>query len=460
MFLEGLIMSLQDVFRLRASQRRKKSIRIATAVLAASASAFIGSVVVQESASAAVTAETLWGTVAPASAVTDADTGAVELGTKFTAKVAGTVTGVRFFKASANTGTHVGNLWSATGTRIATATFAGETASGWQTVNFASPVVMTAGQSYVASYFAPKGRYSATQKFSGTPVGADLGVATGKTGYYTYGSSSKFPASSWDSAMYWVDVNFTPAATATPTAAMLTSYTGSLTVTGRIYQQRIDLGSNQLVLAQGAVLDQVLITGTRNGGQGQVRVTGSDVKIINSDIVGTASATGESMGIYGDNLNNLQISSLRMTGFTIFMWLDSGSSSSTPGSVVDGFYGSAQIDGTSHHDGITRRSGNAPLTVQNSRIALTTGSTTGAVFLQPTYGAVGHVTVTSSYLEGNGYPATVESSNDVTFSNNRFRPTEYGPVTKSGTVTALSWANNYIWANVAPSYQGTSIPTP
>ena len=39
---------------------------------------------------------------------------------------------VRFYKAAANTGSHTGSLWSATGTQLATVTFSGETASGWQ----------------------------------------------------------------------------------------------------------------------------------------------------------------------------------------------------------------------------------------------------------------------------------------------------------------------------------------
>ena len=46
---------------------------------------------------------------------------------KFRADVEGTITGIRFYKANTNTGTHVGNLWSSTGTRLATVTFTGET---------------------------------------------------------------------------------------------------------------------------------------------------------------------------------------------------------------------------------------------------------------------------------------------------------------------------------------------
>ncbi len=46
------------------------------------------------------------------------DSGAVELGVKFRSDVAGQVTGVRFYKGTGNTGTHVGNLWSSTGTLV------------------------------------------------------------------------------------------------------------------------------------------------------------------------------------------------------------------------------------------------------------------------------------------------------------------------------------------------------
>jgi hypothetical protein len=44
---------------------------------------------------------------------------AVELGVKFRSDTAGYITGIRFYKASTNTGTHVGNLWTSTGTRLA-----------------------------------------------------------------------------------------------------------------------------------------------------------------------------------------------------------------------------------------------------------------------------------------------------------------------------------------------------
>ena len=88
---------------------------------------------------------------------------------KFTASLSGQVTGVRFYKASTNTGTHVGDLWSASGQLLASATFSNESASGWQSVQFSQPVSITAGTTYVASYFAPSGHYSFTGARSTPP---------------------------------------------------------------------------------------------------------------------------------------------------------------------------------------------------------------------------------------------------------------------------------------------------
>jgi Domain of unknown function (DUF4082) len=78
-----------------------------------------------------------------------ADPNAVELGVKFRIDVAGFITGVRFYKGSANIGTHVGNLWTSAGQLLASATFVNETASGWQQVNFATPVAIAANTIYV-----------------------------------------------------------------------------------------------------------------------------------------------------------------------------------------------------------------------------------------------------------------------------------------------------------------------
>ena len=95
------------------------------------------------------------------------DSGSVVPGVKFSSTSAGKVRGVRFYKAAANKGTHAVGLWGSTGTLLAQATVSGETTSGWQEANFASPVSISASTTYVAGYLAPKGHYSAnSQGFS------------------------------------------------------------------------------------------------------------------------------------------------------------------------------------------------------------------------------------------------------------------------------------------------------
>jgi hypothetical protein len=59
-----------------------------------------------------------------------------------------------------NTGTHQGSLSTINGTRLATAVFATETVTGWQQVNFAPLVQITANKTYIASYPNNVGGYS------------------------------------------------------------------------------------------------------------------------------------------------------------------------------------------------------------------------------------------------------------------------------------------------------------
>jgi hypothetical protein len=141
--------------------------------------------------------------------VTVNDPNAVELGVKFQSSLAGTVTGIRFYKGPQNTGTHVGNLWSATGALLATAAFANETVGGWQQVNFSSPVTLTPGTTYVASYHTSSGFYSGDGGyFAGAVTSGPLTAPNGSNGVYAYGSASTFPSGSYNSTNYWVDVVF------------------------------------------------------------------------------------------------------------------------------------------------------------------------------------------------------------------------------------------------------------
>ncbi len=141
------------------------------------------------------------------------DNGAVELGVKFRASVDGFIKGVRFYKHAANTGTHVGSLWTSGGALLDQATFTSETASGWQRVDFDQPVPITANTTYIASYYAPSGHYAFTAfyfnaAFENAPLRALASGEDGGNGVFTYGPSPVFPTSTFNAANYWVDVVF------------------------------------------------------------------------------------------------------------------------------------------------------------------------------------------------------------------------------------------------------------
>lgn len=151
---------------------------------------------------------TLFSSSAVPTTVDAGDASSVELGVGFTPSVDGQVTGVRFYKSTANTGVHTGTLWSATGQVLRTGTFTGESASGWQTLTFSTPVAVTAGASYVVSYLAPNGHYSATSGFFTNGWSNGPLSATTPNGRYAYGSGGVFPTGSYGASNYWVDPVF------------------------------------------------------------------------------------------------------------------------------------------------------------------------------------------------------------------------------------------------------------
>ncbi|WP_341525543.1 DUF4082 domain-containing protein [Nostoc sp. UHCC 0302] len=185
----------------------------------------------------AATPQSIWNSSAMPTNPSTSDTNAVELGVKFRSDIAGSITGIRFYKGSGNTGTHIGNLWSSTGTQLATATFSSETASGWQQVNFTTPVAITANTVYVASYHTDVGRYAADNNFfasSGVdnpPLHALRDGESGSNGLYKYGASS-FPNSSYQSSNYWVDVVFTSSTVTDTTPPTVSSRTPASGATG------------------------------------------------------------------------------------------------------------------------------------------------------------------------------------------------------------------------------------
>jgi hypothetical protein len=158
-------------------------------------------------------ASSFWIASTTPSRLDSGDGTALTLGMRFRSDVNGVITGVRFYKAAANTGTHIGTLWSNTGTKLGSVTFANETASGWQQADFSAPIAVTANTVYVVSYYAPKGHYSLNESYfvnalDAPPLHAPADGTSGANGVYRYGSNA-FPSQTYRSSNYWVDVVFT-----------------------------------------------------------------------------------------------------------------------------------------------------------------------------------------------------------------------------------------------------------
>ena len=161
---------------------------------------------------------TLWDTTAKP-AVLDTPDDPTNLGTRFRSTVAGQVTGVRFYKSAANTGTHYASLWSGSGVLLAQTTFVNETASGWQQANFANPITITAETDYVVSYSAPVAHYSTTDQYFVDELRPSHGLLYapkdgdgGGNALYGYGTAPLLPTASYRAENYWVDVVFVPTA--------------------------------------------------------------------------------------------------------------------------------------------------------------------------------------------------------------------------------------------------------
>jgi hypothetical protein len=157
----------------------------------------------------------IWAPTATPANPLENDGDALELGLKFRSDSDGVITGVRFYKGgAANGGTHVGHLWTGSGTLLGTVTFASETASGWQQALFPTPIPITANTTYVVSYFAPQGHYAANWNYfasSGVdngPLRALSNALAGGNGVYRYGPTGGFPTGTYQSSNYWVDVVF------------------------------------------------------------------------------------------------------------------------------------------------------------------------------------------------------------------------------------------------------------
>lgn len=190
---------------------------------------------------------TIYTNQVPAS-LAEQDTVRYTLGTVFTSDVAGQVTAIRYYKGNSTTAwnnqTITVGLYTATGTLLGsgTRTFLSTDPQGWVSVPLTTPVDITAGTVYVASY-----ETGATTNYVDTPGGfTSAGIdnpplhalqdsTSQHNGVFHQGNTLTFPTSTFQGADYFVDVEFT-AASAGPshgTVSGTATWTGAVAGTTR-----------------------------------------------------------------------------------------------------------------------------------------------------------------------------------------------------------------------------------
>lgn len=225
--------------------------------------------------------------------VDSGETRPVSVGLRFSTDSDGFVTGLRYYRAAANTGTHTGSLYSTGGIKLAGLTFT-DSGTGWQTATFSGPVAVTAGTSYIAQVYMPDGHYSAAPAFFAGPV--VNGPLTGTLGTFTYGSDT-FPSSSWNSSHYFVDVTYTNQDTSAPTISATTPADGATAQLGSTvtatFDRPIDPASLDVSVA---VTGGASITGTVGYDAASRTATFTPTTTLPADTQLTASVGASSTG--------------------------------------------------------------------------------------------------------------------------------------------------------------------
>jgi hypothetical protein len=434
---------------------------------------------------------------------------AVELGVQFTVSKPGSLLGVKYYKSSRNGGAHVGNLWTAGGTRLATATFTGESTTGWQTVHFAQPVPLTPGTSYVASYHTADGYYAQQQRaFTGH---ATLGNSTiqATKGVYVYGRGG-FPGDTWHDAAYYVDVVFLPSGapytpppttsappttttpappstrttrpTTTPTYSTPAPSTSNTTTPPRtsstpttastpapppssaLPSGGVPAGTKltpytgpSTITKTGTVIDSADITKSLEIAAPNVVITKSrihgsgdeGIHVSGSLTISDSTVSGFDNGIGGDNYTatRVELTALNDDGFKL------GNNVHVDRAWCHDLSPSSEA----HADCGQMQAGVVNMSVTNSWLV---GGRNSALFLAPDLGpsSNGPVTISGNVLGNGNYSLYCVDGNNgeyfvknITITNNRFmRDAQYGPATVNVPVTA----SNNVWYDTGTSIGG------
>jgi formylglycine-generating enzyme required for sulfatase activity len=140
----------------------------------------------------------------------NADPTSYEFGVKFLSSKSGKVSAVRFYRGAPDAAGYTVSLWTNTGALLATGSGTDGTIPGWQEISLSSPVSITAGTTYVASYYTAAGNFpSTTYGLKYDYLGTNYLTAQADGGVFNAGAPG-FPTATFHSNNYFVDVVFTP----------------------------------------------------------------------------------------------------------------------------------------------------------------------------------------------------------------------------------------------------------
>ncbi|GAA2106767.1 hypothetical protein GCM10009841_26260 [Microlunatus panaciterrae] len=429
----------------------------------------------------------LLATTGPTSTTRDPDRDSVELGLRFSATANETLTGLRFFRAGGDVQAHQATLWSSTGRVLTTLTFAARSTAGWQYASFASPVAISANETYVASYHVSDGYAAETGFFTGDPLSAGglVTSAAASPGVYAYGDTAKFPTNTYKASNYWIDpvVSTTSAApeptatepppadtagsttsgtfpnadnTGVPAGTTLSSYTGPTTITtaGTVIDSKKITGCLNIKADNVTIKNSLIQSGgcffnvlSDNGNTG--------LKLTDVEIDGQGNTSGDS-AINGSNFSCLRCD--------LHGTVD-GAKAGSNVVIQDSYIHDLSMTSGSHNDGI-QSLGTTSLRIVHNTIIIKAGSTSAIILSTGSASNMRNVLIDSNLLGGGAYTVyggylagtdDLSKVSNISITNNQFttqifpKSGAYGPLTSTDSPVVVSGNTWYDGPNAGKS---------
>ncbi|MFZ1422927.1 MAG: DUF4082 domain-containing protein [Saprospiraceae bacterium] len=132
-----------------------------------------------------------------------------ELGLKFKSSKNGRIVGIRYWKATSESGIHIGRIWNQEGIELTNSEFKKESNSGWQTQLLQTPLSILKDSIYIVSVNVNTHYVASQQELSTVIYNCPLmTIADSKNG--VYGDRGSFPSNSFANSNYFRDLLFSP----------------------------------------------------------------------------------------------------------------------------------------------------------------------------------------------------------------------------------------------------------